>query len=133
MALLDPYYFPRKNPNQLCLILDLRDTNQDIYPVPVEIEHVDFVSVLVGEEIRNNPELAQKIIPSNLIIDSLDKKVTSIVTGVCGMETAFNVRHLYDDLWKAHNIVKGFINLGEEFKLEHNLYEDKIIRRYCIK
>lgn len=44
IALLDSYYFPRKRDNQLCCVVDIE--TRLVYPVPVEIEHIDFISLL---------------------------------------------------------------------------------------
>src|SRR3989338_4156068 len=101
IILLDPYYFPRKNPNQLCCIVNLRD--EKIYPVPVEIEHVDFAGLVLGERLQDNPSCADRIIPSNLAINTVDRFVTGIVTGVSGMEIGYNVRHRSGDVGLAHS------------------------------
>ena len=129
--LLNSYYFPRKKPSQLCLILDLRDTNQDIYPVPVNMEHIDIVSAILNKKKITTPELVAKFIPSNLTINRLERKVTGIVTGISGMEISCNVRHYRRDLRNTHSIVKGFIRRGG-FRMISPLEEHKIITRYCI-
>jgi len=126
ITLLDPYYFPRKKPEQLCLIVDL-DTEL-IYPVPVEIEHIDFTSLLKGN-IKKNPDLARKVIPSNLIID-LSRTVNGIITGVSGMESGYKVRHISSDIDIAHDLIYSFITYGD-LPLAKNLKEENKIYRYC--
>ncbi len=128
IALLDPYYFPRKQPDQLCCVVNLED--KKIYPVPVEIEHIDFVSLLLTSDIKSNPEYARRVIPSNLRIDALDRVVKKIITGVSGMEIGYNVRHTTHDVDLAHSLMREFVSRGE-FTAGNNL--DEIVYRYCVE
>ena len=125
--LLNSFYFPRKKANQLCLVTDVKSGL--VYPVPVDIEHIDLVSKLADCDIKNKPECARRIIPSNIIISLSTSEVTSIITGVSGCEIAYNVRHSTNNLNEAHNIIKKFIE-GDEFKLSKGL-EEKLVYQYC--
>lgn len=128
IALLDPYYFPRKEADQLCCIVNLED--EKIYPVPVEIEHVDFAGLILKNNIQNNPGYASRFIPSNLRIDALDRVVRKIITGVSGMEIGYNVRHTFSDVDLAHSLIKDFVFRGE---FPCRSIEEEVVYRYCIK
>lgn len=124
-GLLIPQYFPRKQAEQLCLIVDTH--TQLVYPVPVDLEHIDFATLLLkGKDIRNNPEEAKELVPSNIIIDITNKIVNSITTGnISGMELAFNVRHSTYAIDRAHTRALGFIRDGE-IKVSEILKEKKV-------
>ncbi len=109
-------YFPRKKPDQLCVVTNTEENL--IYPVPIEIEHIDFVSRLLGFNIRNVPEKASKIVPSNIFIklrginDVIDN-VTGMDTGISGMEIGHGLRHHAEQLEKADSLVEEFVRKGE--------------------
>lgn len=136
--LLSHYYFPRKIPEQLCCVVDLnkyiKNQNGIIYPVPIEIEHIDFVSALIGNNVRDFPQIASKIIPSNLLIRNSempeDTEVYGILTGYSGMETGFGVRRYINDLNLAHKLMKEFVERGE-IPFSEDL-EEKIEDKYSL-
>jgi hypothetical protein len=128
VALLDFYYFPRKRDNQICCVIDIE--TKLIYPVPVIIEHIDFISLLTKKDIKTNPLYASKIIPSNILIDKLEGIVYGLITGVSGAESGYGVRHSAGDINEAHELIRGFVKKGEpEFKLD--LINDEKVHRYC--
>lgn len=136
--LLSPYYFPRKRPEQLCCVVDLnkyaKNQNEIIYPVPIEIEHIDFVSKLRGNNVRDFPQIALKIIPSNLLIRNSEMpeytEVCGILTGYSGIEVGFGVRHYINDLNLAHKLMKEFVERGE-INFSENI-EEKIEDKYSL-
>jgi len=131
-SLLSPLYFPRKKENQLCLIVDTKE--EKIYPVPVKIEHIDFASRIIGYKITENLEDASKIVPSNIIMrvsgmNDISYVVEQIITGVSGMEIGYRLRHSHQQLEKAHELVRKFVDDGE-FQKSKN-FSEKIIKRYA--
>lgn len=127
-------YFPRKQPDQLCVVADT--TNSKIYPVPIAIEHVDFVSELLGCHITEDLLGASRFVPSNIIIrlkganGVIDNKVMEIITGVSGMEIGYNLRHTPGQLQKAHGLANTFVVSGEIPQDEE--FKSRIIRKYSI-
>ncbi|MEM4336463.1 MAG: hypothetical protein QXG86_00465 [Candidatus Woesearchaeota archaeon] len=127
-------YFPRKKSNQLCVVVNTQSNL--IYPVPINIEHIDFASKILGFPLGENLEDASKIVPSNIFIsatginDIIDK-VIKVETGISGMEIGYGLRHTYEQLQKAHNLVKNFV-LSGEVPVSLSL-EEKIITKYAIK
>jgi len=120
----DPKYFPRKKPDQLCVIVDT--SKGEVYPVPVSIEHIDFAGMILGytkEDIIKNPDIASKLVPSNLRLKNVysNPEIYSIVTGQSGMEAGFGVKHSREQIDTAHELVFGFIMNGElVVKIEEN-------------
>lgn len=123
-------YFPRKKPDQLCVVTDTE--KKLVYPVPVKIEHIDFVSSFLGFDIRNIED-ASKIVPSNIFIkfsgvnDIIDN-VTEMDTGVSGMEIGYGLRHYPEQLEKANSLVEEFVRKGELPVDPH--FESRINRKY---
>ena len=125
-------YYPRKKPDQLCIIVDTK--SEKIYPVPTAIEHVDFAAKILGYAIQENPEEASNLVPSNIRLkvsgfNHLNDFVEEIVTGTSGMEVGFGLRHSPEQLKKAHEIAKSFVEKGG---LPHaNNYKERIIMKYA--
>ena len=126
-SLLDNDYFPRKTPNQLCLVINLN--SRLIYPVPVAIEHIDYAGMILGTDVKTYPESASKLIPSNIILNHDRANVDEIITGVSGMESGFGVRHSLKSLNEAHMYALNFVRYGE-FDSEN--LKEKIISRYAL-
>jgi len=105
----------RKKPGYLSVVVDLK--TKTIYPVPLGKEHVKFVAEnLLGiseDELSNDTSLAMRIIPSIIEIDGIAGEVKGVLTGVSGVEIGYRVRHLKQDIEKAHGLVIGFIEQGE--------------------
>jgi len=109
-------YFPRKKEGQLCVVADTESGL--VYPVPIKIEHVDFVSKILGYHITENIESASKIVPSNILlkvagINDVVDEVRKVLTGVSGMESGYGLRHDLKQLTIAEDIVLNFIKKGE--------------------
>ncbi|MEM4336461.1 MAG: hypothetical protein QXG86_00455 [Candidatus Woesearchaeota archaeon] len=122
----------RKKAGYLSVIVDL--SSDIIYPVPLDMEHIDFVSKLLGiskSEIAFD-ERVKKFIPSIIEIEDtgIEVKVSGILTGVSGLEIGCGVRHSKEDLEKAHLKVIDFVNRGELPVAEDFISRSKIQYRY---
>ena len=105
-------YGDRKRPGNLSIITDV--ARKEIIAVPRDVEHIVFVARYLKvprEEFKANPALAARIVPTNISVEN--DSVVGVVTGICGMELGFGVRHTEEDLQKAHNLALQFIAAGE--------------------
>lgn len=136
-SLLDSYFFPRKQENQLCLLIDA--SSLLVYPVPVAIEHIDFLDVILRRtssqrklsRVKDQHSLALHLVPSNLLFSPSLDAVVSVVTGVSGAESGYGVRHTFSQLHQAHDHVFSFVNEGE-IPFLFPLQEDTLVTRYCV-
>lgn len=102
-------YTKRKGRDILSIIVDVE--NDKIYAVPVDKEHVQFVSELLErglDDLKDNPQSASHLVPVNIGIE--DGTITAVVTGYSGLELGFKVRHSNEELRKAHDVAWAFIN-----------------------
>ncbi|HLC32924.1 MAG TPA: hypothetical protein VJJ82_03795 [Candidatus Nanoarchaeia archaeon] len=125
----------RKEAGKLSLIVDLRDRSPQIYAVPRQIEHVDFVRDIFGLEDQYEVQThGTLLVPTHVFIRPngwmYQEEVTGYLTGISGLEIAFNVRHPKSALKKAHEEAKLFAQRGE-LRIAERLIEDKIIYRYA--
>ncbi|MBW2994994.1 hypothetical protein KY312_01460 [Candidatus Woesearchaeota archaeon] len=100
------------------------------YPVPRDVEHISFVSEnLLGisvDELRMQPELAERLIPVNIAIQ--ENTVVEYLIGVSGLELGLRVRHREKDLRSAEKYTLEFIKKGEIWHMEE--IKGKIEYRY---
>src|SRR3989344_7340493 len=88
----------RKIHGRLSVLVDTE--NRQIYVVPRNIEHIEFTRRLLSlegyEEVRLR---ARHLVPSHISILpdlntlDLEEKVKGFLTGVCGLEIAYGVKH----------------------------------------
>ncbi len=108
-------YGGRKKPGYMSVVVNLKEGL--IYPVPLNQEHDAFVSKRILDvplgELRENPGMAEKIIPSIIEIDEIKGEVLGVLTGVSSLEMGSGVRHFRDDLEKAHAMVLEFVEKGD--------------------
>lgn len=119
-------YGGRKQAGRVSVFVDLR--SDTIIPVPRDVEHVDFVKRLAGEDDYG------RIIPSHIdtkLGSSGQEEITGVITGVSGLEIALGVRHDKDDIVRAHSLVWDYINSGEVPVTD--LKENKIVLKYSKK
>ena len=110
-------YSSRKKQGRLSLVVDVK--KREIYPVPKDIEHVDFVAQLETDPCH--------IIPVHL--DFKDGKIVGVLTGESGIELKLGVKHSHDDLYTANSIAYDLINKSEiEAVLRHR---NKIFFEYA--
>ncbi|MBW2981992.1 hypothetical protein KY343_03875 [Candidatus Woesearchaeota archaeon] len=105
----------RKQAGVIALIIDVKE--KKIYPVPHNLEHVDFAALLLDKkkgELKKNPQLAARLIPSTISIE--EGKIVGVLTGVSGLEIGLKVKHKSSDLENAHGMVWACINLSEQLK-----------------
>lgn len=108
-------YGGRKKPGYMSVVVNL--TEGLIYPVPLNQEHDAFVSKRILEvplrELREESEMAEKIIPSIIEIDEINREILGVLTGVSSLEMGSGVRHSKEDLEKAHAMVLEFVEKGD--------------------
>ena len=123
----------RKNQNYTCVIVNVQ--NKEIYGVPRNMEHIDFLCKLLSMDnikegrdyIKNNPKCAAHLVPS--IIELRDNMVYRVITGVSGAEIGYNVRHTKEQLEQALSLVLIFIENGEIVK--HPDFGLQLIDKYA--
>ncbi|MBS3174918.1 hypothetical protein J4440_03495 [Candidatus Woesearchaeota archaeon] len=107
-------------------------TTEEIFPVPVDIEHIDFICKLINfdnrNELRQNPFAAMHLVPSTIHIND-DGYIDSVITGVSSLEMGAGVRHSKENIKKAHKLIHDFISNGE--LPIGTLKEDKPIMQYA--
>ena len=106
-------YCGRKKEGIIALLINVDDGK--VYPVPKNLEHVNFTALLLGKtkkELEKNPKLAAHLIPSTIYMEN--RKIKGVLTGVSGLELGLKVRHNKADLKKAHDMAWGCILLSEE-------------------
>ncbi|MDP3917494.1 MAG: hypothetical protein Q8Q42_04395 [Nanoarchaeota archaeon] len=119
----------RKRSGRLSLLVDM--ANENIYAVPIGVEHIDFVRELIGRDSFDTLKM-RRYIPVHVDrypTPDWSGDVNGLVTGVSGMEISYGARHTKEDLRGAHQIVRKLI---EKSNIEVNLQEDKVIERYSI-
>ncbi len=102
-------YTKRKEHNVLSIVVDIK--KDKIYAVPVDKEHVWFVSDLLKrgfDELKEDPSSASHLVPVNIGIEN--GEIIAVLTGWSGLEAGLGVRHSNEELNKAHEIAWAFIN-----------------------
>ena len=127
-------FLGRKKALMLAVVTNI-ETNE-IFPIPCDFEHIDYVHKIVGIsklELVEDISLAKNIIPSIIEFDYDEEFliVKSLVSGVSGLEIGFRLRHRKLDLEKGHKLVLDFIKNGE-FRLSSN-FKDAINPKYILK
>ncbi len=126
---LDTYirYGNRKKPGRISFLVDVG--TETIYPVPREIEHIDYAMEILGE--APLPDNCKRLVPSHIdtqLCDSIPR-VVGVITGVSGLEISLGIKHTRDDLRRAHDTIWNLINQGEIGISKVN--ENKIVERYA--
>ena len=101
-------YGNRKREGRLSVVTDLNNEGR-IYPVPIDTEHIEFCTELVGD-----PRKLERIIPSHIEYHQIEGEyeIISVITGESGMELGYGITHNADDTITAHSRVINFINDG---------------------
>ena len=117
-------FLGRKNANALGVVTNVKTL--EVFPVPQGTEHKDFVPTLLGidtGDLQDNPSLAEHIIPSIIEFEqgtSNPYVIIGVLTGVSGLEIGLGVRHVKQDLEKAHAQVIKFAANGD-FDVSDNI------------
>lgn len=127
-------FIGRKKALMLAVVTNI--TTNEIFPVPSNFEHVDYVPKILGVsklDLIDDISLAKCIIPSIIEFDYDEDFliVKSLVIGVSGLEIGFRLRHKKEDLEKGHKLVLDFIKNGE-FRLSEN-FRDGVNLKYILK
>jgi len=109
-------YIGRKNANAIGIVVKVETL--EVFMVPQNIEHMDFVPTLFGttrDDLIENPLIAERTIPSIITLEygSNGFEVKSVLTGISGIEIGLGVRHQRADLEIAHKRVLVFIDEGD--------------------
>lgn len=107
-------YGDRKKQGRLSVLVDVKSGN--VHPVPKDKEHIDFA--------RSLGITLEQLVPSHI---DIEQESINIITGVCGMEIGFGIRHKRKDLETAHERILEYISNGE-IRYQHLGW--KIIYRY---
>lgn len=120
-------YCGRKQPGRISLIIDIN--KQEIYLIPKEREHIDFIRELLGKEITQ--ENAAQFISSNIDLEknNLHYRIKRILTSYSGLEKRFGIKHNKEDIDLAHILVNNFIR-NSEFEINENTI-NSISYGYC--
>ncbi len=121
----------RKKPLYLGLICDTR--NSLVYPIPVDVEHVDWAIVILGSgydrgDVRSDPFLLTHLVPVTIEFNAAYDGIKGMLTGVSGMEIGFGVRHTSRQFDIAHALAASFIKNGE-IPLDEG-FSDKIVKKW---
>ena len=120
----------RKENGVLTFIINT--VTKEIYPIPKNIEHIDFVCLILGYETRNelkrNPSSASHLVATYLTIK--EGEITKILTGFSSTEMAGGVRHTKKQINEAHKIIHKLISKGE-IPLKEDLDNDEAIYQYA--
>jgi len=109
----------RKKTGRLSILVDVN--SKQIYPVPLKQEHIDFANRVKGIS------GLEKLIPSHIDIEEWSG-VIRVITGICGMEINFGIRHTSEDVERAHRIAVDYVKNGE---ISYESLKEEIIYRYC--
>ncbi len=126
-------FIGRKKAHVLSVICDTE--NNKIYPVPLEIEHVDWAATILQvtrTEIRQNPSSASHLVPAVIELSPTREEVVGLLTGTSGLEIGFRVRHTKEQLESAHKMTLRFITKGE-IPFEESTFSATIIRKWQAK
>jgi hypothetical protein len=106
---------------------------EEIIPVPIGVEHIEMAARLLHlapSDIKAHPDVASHLVASYLQIEKSPAglKIVGILTGVCGTNMGYGVRHERSDLEKAHALMLQFALNGEipvaaPLKLNRILFE----------
>jgi len=121
-------YGNRKIFGRLSVLVDVSENL--IYPLPRDLEHIEFVKAHFSELAVNNGTIVPSHIQLEMTSSGLEE-VIGIITGVSGMEIGYGIRHDRIDLEKAHAAVLEFVNNGEFSISSHK--QDKIEYKYAAK
>lgn len=121
----------RKKANYLGLVCDTK--NMKIYPVPVNVEHIEWALNIIGggysrEAILRNSSLISHLVPAIVVFDPGLEIVEGSIIATSGMEIGFGVRHTSEQINEATSLVDAFIRNGE-IPLASN-FAIKVIRKW---
>jgi hypothetical protein len=88
----------RKKPGRLSLVVDVETS--DIYAVPKDTEHIDFI-----KQFETDPSY---LVPVHL--DFSGGEVSGVIVGESGIEHGLGVRHSHADLNVANSDAYGLIS-----------------------
>lgn len=106
----------RKHEGLFAAFVNVR--TEEIIPVPIGVEHIEFASRLLHlapSDIKAHPDVASHLVASYLQVE-MNKEgpiIVGVLTGVCGMNLGYGVRHMREDLEKAHALMLQFALAGD--------------------
>ena len=122
----------RKKQGRISIFVNLY--NNEIYGVPLNIEHKDFAPKIINASLLDIEKYTM-LIPSHIdtiLVENIPV-VNGVITGVSGLEIESGARHYQKDLIKAHNMTWDFVRDGElEVVCKESITEDKIVTKYAI-
>src|SRR3989344_3645729 len=103
----------RKKAGRLSIFVDT--PNNLVYPVLRNYEHAEVAPFILGvssEHLYEEPTLGERLIPVHLDLDYTDT-VSEMITGICGFEDIYGIRHSLEDLVSAQECSIQFVEEGE--------------------
>ncbi|MBS3163628.1 hypothetical protein J4427_02970 [Candidatus Woesearchaeota archaeon] len=124
-----PVYINRKKPGRISFIV--YTPLGDIYPVPVNEEHIDFFKRIL---LPNIPKENFGIyVPADIDLELTGSGlyiVKNTRIGVSGLEIRLGIKHKKADLELAAIILKAFVENGE-IKVQGELKQEMVYRHTC--
>lgn len=117
-------YGGRKKPGRLSIFVDTM--TGDVYPVPINVEHVDVARRIWGED----RERLQYVVPVHIDMqnDSFGQPwIVELITGESGMEALLHVEHSEEILRKAEACARNVLDRGDIHYAGH--FSSRVVRR----
>ena len=103
----------RKKAGRFSIFVDT--LKNKVYPVLINYEHAQVAPFILGvsaDQLHEEPSLGATLIPVHLDLDYTET-VSEIVTGICGFEDIYGIRHRLEDLIIAQERSVQFVKEGE--------------------